>query len=143
MALEKREPLPVGRYWVDAFGDDAVDALTAWTARNAGNINVEQEQRSPGEAGPFTNPVPSMFLLWEVKKPTPWGLKFSWPTRAGADVKSQTDTVQRPEPEHIPTLEETAKHVMFTAAVFGIVAIGMVWAGRKMLSQAVGTRRHA
>lgn len=106
MALEHRNPLPVGRYWIDAIGASAIDSLDRWLAANNTTVHVVNSKFDPGEAGPFTNPLEQQWVLFEVTEPTRWTPTFSVPTIAPYDVATRDDTVQRPPPEQIPSLFE-------------------------------------
>lgn len=91
-AVERANPLPAGRYWVDVFQPDA-DAFGAWLSSNKATVRVVSTQHfDRNDAGP-----PRDWYLFEVTAPTPWqgpGL----PTRADASITSSADTVQRPDP---------------------------------------------
>ena len=97
MAVERANPLPRGRYWVNASGDAAIDQLDKWMADNNATVHPVKSEFDPGAPGPFTNPVPVQWVLFDVMEPTTWngpGL----PEIATVNVQSQADTVQRPEP---------------------------------------------
>jgi hypothetical protein len=92
-ALERRNPLPPGRYWVDV-PDPKAAAFEAWRSRNGASIIVEATERREGD-------VPVTWTLFRTTAPVPWegpGI----PTIATADVKSAEDTAQRPAPEPDP-----------------------------------------
>lgn len=93
-AIERRNPLPAGRYWVDVFDPD-IAAWTAWRTRNGQNVKVEETEHFEGD--------PSRdFIIFKVLAPVPWegpGL----PTIAEPSVQTSSDTGQRPAPEPDPT----------------------------------------
>lgn len=86
--LQRQNPLPPGRYWIDVFEKDAA-AFRAWLERSPG-VRVQTTQH-------FDESPARDWYLFDVTAPTSWegpGL----PTIATADVKSSEDTVQRPPP---------------------------------------------
>lgn len=131
MAQERRDPLPPGRYWITAMGDDAMAELDSWLVAHADKIHLEHSEYDPGEAGAFTNPMPHEFAVWTVVTPVPWassGFKaLGFPNTADADVQTEADTVQRPEPEHIPTLTETIENVVDEAKFGALVVLAILW----------------
>lgn len=82
MAIERRNPVPKGRYWVDII-DTPINpgarlAFVAWIAQNAGNVVVvKREQFGALETG-----VPRDWYLFDVKLPVKWELNkgFGLPT---------------------------------------------------------------
>lgn len=88
-AVERSNPLPPGRYWVDVFQTDS-PAFLAWRARNAQSVGIEVTQHFDSE--PWRD-----FVIFKVTSPVPWeGPGF--PTIAEPWVKSSSDTAQRPPP---------------------------------------------
>jgi hypothetical protein len=113
--VERRNPLPPGRYWVDVFQSKSA-AFNAWLARNKTAVKVESTESFPGD---LDNAYESRdWVLFRVLSPAPWegpGL----PTVADASVKTSDDTVQKPPPEKGP-LENLPK--LPSAAGMGAVA---------------------
>jgi hypothetical protein len=97
--LERRNPIPPGRYWIDALGDPAMDKLNNWLVAHRSTLRLLASEYEKGEAGPFSNPVPSEWALFEVVQPTPLDGLPSFPTVATPGVTSRGDTVQRPDVE--------------------------------------------
>lgn len=96
MALERRSPLPVGIYWIDAFGDNRA-RLAEWLSSHRSTVKVRKStayQEPPGD-----------WALFEVLAPTPWNTPSSlgYPTIAerGKETTPE-DTVKRPAPEDDP-----------------------------------------
>lgn len=127
-ALERTNPLPAGRYWVDVFQPDA-DAFGAWLSSNKATVHVvSTEHFERNASGP-----PRDWYLFQVMAPTPWqGPGF--PTIADATVTSSSDTATRPDPtpDTLSTAADAASD--FTAAArraasalptVGLVAIGL------------------
>lgn len=96
--LQKADPLPPGRYWIDVF-EDKLAVFQAWFLTTPGVVMENQEKFEPEGTYPART-----WYLFEVKKPAPWGLatKLGWPTIATADVRTSDDTVQKPDPSTIP-----------------------------------------
>lgn len=105
MALQRQNPLPVGRYWVDVTEKD-FSKFEEWLKTNTASLQVitteEKERRpvTPGETGPigYSQYWPATrWYLFDVKAPVNWeGPGF--PTIAGEGVTSSEDTVDRPPP---------------------------------------------
>lgn len=104
MAAERRNPLPVGRYWVDVFdlvstapatkGQNEQTAFRAWLRRNAATVKVERTQS-------FDTEPARDFYIFKVVASTPWeGPGF--PTIAPSGVQSSDDTVTKLPPEKDP-----------------------------------------
>jgi hypothetical protein len=86
VSLERRSPLPVGRYWVDVPSSKSAD-FEGYLQANAARIHVEGT-----EAGE------PLWFLFSVSEPVPWfAVNFGYPTIAAADVKSKADTAERPD----------------------------------------------
>lgn len=79
MAIERRNPLPAGRYWVDVPASK-LPAFQSWLTAHSGEVITRQTEESPETA----------WYLFDVKAPVPWeGPGF--PTIAG-DVQGKDDT---------------------------------------------------
>lgn len=95
--LEKRSPLPAGRYWVDVFGKN-IPAADAWFKAMSGlGVHVDATQVTPDED-------PNRTLNWYLFTYAPtggvlivWDKSLGYPTIAGANIKSQSDTIQAPD----------------------------------------------
>lgn len=103
MALQRQNPLPVGRYWVDVTEKD-FSKFEEWLKRNTSVhvVTVEETPRkqvSPGEAGPigYAEYWPATrWYLFDVKVPTAWeGPGF--PSIAKGET-TKDDTVDKPPP---------------------------------------------
>jgi hypothetical protein len=99
VTLERRSPVPVGRYWVDMFRTenfDQVQAMQEWLQANTGivrSISTEEDEESDPPRGWF---------LFEVTggpegKFLPEWVGIGFPTVAGPEVLSSDDTVQKPD----------------------------------------------
>lgn len=127
MALERRNPLPNGTYWVDmyepAVGGASITAFQSYLKENTGNLVVlKTVYHGPG-SDPFmefvrgsyflplglvaiANQLPDVgraraWILFQVKNPILWpAIKFGFPTVAIKEERTdEADTVSRPEPE--------------------------------------------
>lgn len=92
-AVQRTNPLPPGKYWVDVF-DPQEAAFQDWLRRNKANVAVTTtETYEP--VGDYPGRV---WRLFQVNAPVTWeGPGF--PTIAGPAVKSSSDTSDRPAPE--------------------------------------------
>jgi hypothetical protein len=101
MTLERKNPLPVGRYWVDVPSGD-LPAFQQWLAERPSQIHVDgtAERLSynwlNNLGGAFGANV--TWYVFKVLSPVPW-FGPGYPTIATADIVSIDDTVQRPPPE--------------------------------------------
>lgn len=97
-AMERANPLPPGKYWVDVFPPN-MDAFSAWTVKNAATVHVDASESFSGSTD--NDPPPRDWWLFTVSAPTTWeGPGF--PTIATPDIHSSSDTVQRPPPTPNP-----------------------------------------
>ena len=128
-AMERANPLPVGKYWVDVFTPQEA-AFQDWLRRNKANVIVTTTESydpidgSPGRA----------WRLFEVNSPVMWeGPGF--PTIAGPGVNSSTDTADRPAPEKDPfdkldfdklgdEIAKTGKTIMWVGVGLAVVVVG-------------------
>jgi len=116
-ALERRNPLPVGRYWIDIF-DDGKSAWDAWLATAniatdpttysgpSDRVQVIKEEYYPPFVGSDENEYPGRYwMLFKVVQPTPWTIanKVGWPNTAPTNINTSDDTVQKPDPNDART----------------------------------------
>lgn len=120
MTLERRNPLPEGRYWQDFFGPK-IEAATKYFQQHAGSSFVESTEGSDDEAGTW--------ILFKVLEPIPWpAVEFGFPTVAGPEIHHRGDTVQRPPREKDPLdqVDDAIKDAGGSAAVaVKTVALGV------------------
>jgi hypothetical protein len=93
-AMERRNPLPVGRYWVFAFGDKRT-LLETWFKQNSSSVHAGH-----AEGGDATGSEPAWsFYIFNVLSPTPWdAVTFGYPDIAASSVQSSQDTASAPSP---------------------------------------------
>ncbi len=99
MAVERRNPLPAGVYWIDVFGANR-EKFAAWTRANKVHVSKTES---------FDSTPPRDWLKFEVTTPVPWDAKtFGFPTiiEPGSTVNTSDDTVQKPPPETGPNLDD-------------------------------------
>lgn len=131
MAIERKDPIPIGKYWVDALDEIAIFYFDTWAIRNSGTVKViKREEHAPGYVwsplSPMLDPdVPAdaatsisrnkrNWYLFEVTAPTPrWQpvKNLSLPTivksptaPTAAPVTSSADTATRPPPVTASTM---------------------------------------
>lgn len=94
MALERRDPVPPGIYWLDV-PQARVGEFNAWAS--ARDVVVRRSVEKPNSDEPVLT-----WYLFEVLQPTPW-VNIGLPTIAeqGGETTYE-DTSQRPEPEPDP-----------------------------------------
>lgn len=112
MAIERRQPLPAGRYWIDVFGDKFY-IMEGWIKAAGDAVHVESQHLTPAtgfdsNSGPPLLPGPDglgnstpqvMWYLFTTSKPLYWvGQVLGFPTIATADIQSKADTATRPPP---------------------------------------------
>lgn len=135
MAIERRNPLPVGRYWVDVFEPDMA-GFREWLASHRGErIYVERSSLHEDQLGPggslFSEPQVREWVLFRVLHPVPWQGP-GYPTIATEGIDHSSDTVQRPPPPRTlgDRLEDAAGQtgrVISTALVtLGVVGVGLL-----------------
>lgn len=91
MALERKNPLPIGRYWVDV-PEANLPEFQAWLAERPTQIHVEATDQALADL---------TWYLFAVSSPVPW-FGPGTPTIAESWVHSREDTVQRPPAEIDP-----------------------------------------
>lgn len=115
MALERRDPIPPGIYWIDAIRrtprGDAEEAFRRWRADHADRVIV----RATEDHGEY------VWILFEVLADVPrWSgdTGLGLPSRAprGAATRRE-DTVQRPPPEKMPGLSDVVASAIVPAVL--------------------------
>lgn len=123
--LERRNPLPPGRYWTDVF-DKQLAAWNAWAIANvkSGKIKIVKAENftadplRSGEWLPsFLRPdnagtIPArLWVLFDVLEPATWNAQQMgfYPTIATPNVKTSADTAQNPPgPSPLEEIEDAA-----------------------------------
>lgn len=140
-ALERRSPLPPGRYWQDIFEKQARD-WSAWVLPNidAGTVKILKDEHfkadplrdgswlpdvlAPGSPGKIAE---RSWFLFEVLKPVDWpATKLGFPTIAHPEVKSSADTALNPPgPTPLDEIGEGLKDVLVPVATLGGLYLGI------------------
>lgn len=95
MAIERRRPLPIGRYWVDVFEKDRAN-WEAWRNSFVGSDWASIEHSESFEAN--DGGEAREFIIFRTTKPLVWPddvMRFGVNV-AGPDIQSSADTVQKP-----------------------------------------------
>lgn len=124
MALERRNPLPTGHYWIDVFGPK-VTAMLEWLGTHRGKVVVLKTTTIPAGNGY----VEGQWLLFRVDEPVPWdAVALGYPTIASATTQKE-DTVQRPDPEPLfPSLSPSVP--LWAIGGFAALLAAMLWRRR-------------
>lgn len=96
MTIERKRPLPIGRYWADIF-DRERPAFEAWLNVNASRAKVVASEFKEGAGGAPNHD----WVLFETTAETLWPddvLGFA-PNRAEPGTNTSDDTAQKPPPE--------------------------------------------
>jgi hypothetical protein len=91
MKLERRNPIPPGRYWIDVIGKENIDDFGAWIIEMQGAVRLVTSTEDT-ESEP-----PQLWALFEVpegRSPFLDQQKFGFPTTAPEGVKNKEDTEQ-------------------------------------------------
>lgn len=120
MSIERRNPLPAGRYWIDTFGDNR-PAFADWSKSSGVKVVTTQS---------FDSDPPRDWFLFTVASPLPFdAVKFGFPTIAPPEVKSAEDTVQKPDlPKNaLDDLDNTLSQIGKVAKLgLGILGLGLL-----------------
>lgn len=122
MALQKQDPLPPGRYWIDVFGDEHRVLFEAWVTLH--DVHVETSEERAGD----DNTPRSWFFLFTTTTEVPWRMApvLGWPTIADPGVQSSDDTSTAPEAKQ--AVQDEAWSSFATAGLGGIgIALLLLW----------------
>lgn len=118
-AVQRANPLPPGRYWVDVFENDSPD-FSSWLAANRSTVSIVSTQHFDANAG---GPARD-WVLFTTSAPTPWNGP-GFPTIADASVTSSSDTAVRPPPApDITTLDPLEAVTTLPAMKIGLALAG-------------------
>jgi hypothetical protein len=93
VSIERRNPLPVARYWID-LRPGTLDTFRAWVAANPTRIAAERFEAVETASNGVT------WALFRVLQPTRFDSRtFGFPTVATPDIEHAADTAQRPPPQ--------------------------------------------
>ncbi len=134
-ALERRNPLPPGRYWQDIFLRQAKDWNAWFPAPLAdGTLVVEKVERftpDPWADGSWLPGGPTgdlnvigdrTWVLFRITRPVAWpATKLGFPTIADQSVQASADTIQNPP---VPTPVEEIRDALLDNVVKPALYIG-------------------
>lgn len=103
MAIERRNPLPPGRYWVDIFDTDEPFGggplgFNIWLMQNSSSVTLLKREQTSSR---LATGVAGWWYLFDVTRPVIWprNKRFGLPTIVSpAATPTAQDTVQRPPP---------------------------------------------
>lgn len=121
-ALMRTNPLPVGRYWLDVFGDNR-DKMASWVTSGGSSVQVQDtESFDENSGGPARD-----FYIFKVLAPLAWdAVTFGYPTVADSSVNSSDDTVQKPAVESTQDILQAAGDTVTKIAFWGAIIVGGV-----------------
>jgi hypothetical protein len=152
MAVERRDPVPIGRYWI-FLKTDELDAWQTWVHDNAGKVFVvsSETQITIPDGGILwaTRPDASIikdaqgeWILFDVRQPVKW-IGFGFPTIVtDPNVRSSSDVMTAPAPEtggDVVSVLESVKSLV-TLGVFAFVGIQLFKALQSKRSSRVTAR---
>jgi len=115
MKLERRNPIPPGRYWIDVVGKENIADFGAWILEMQGAVRLVTSQEET-EADP-----PTLWALFEVpegRSPFIDQQKFGFPTTAPEGVSSREDTEVGPEDD-----DDAASDIGKAVKVLSVVGV--------------------
>lgn len=147
-ALEKRDPLPRGRYWV-YLDDSELEHWQQWVSGSGGAVKtiVTEEQRTVARFLPIIflirpdwtliESVAGYWVLFDVLEPVKW-VGFGYPTTVvDPAVRSSTDIATAPVIE----TDDDNPILAFLRKIEGIVLVGVgVYVGVQVLGLTKGAR---
>lgn len=144
-AIERRDPLPAGRYWV-YIDDEEVDAWQDWVSKSDGKVKtlIMEPQKEVARwlpavfatrpelfilqsiTGPIIQSVAGYWVLFDVLTPVIW-IGFGYPTTViDPTIRSATDVASTPPPD--PDPYSGLRNLVFTAGLFWLASS---WLSRK------------
>jgi hypothetical protein len=120
--VERRNPIPAGRYWVDCIGNPAITEFDIWR-RSHQTVVVEETE------GDTTAPMPTQFVIFHLTAPTQRWEQMSggvgMPTIAPPEVKSKADAFK------VPTVAPFSLDFLNDSSTLLLVAVGLFLLLRK------------
>lgn len=119
MGLERRNPLPTGRYWMHLHQEQGGRSFDAWRQRVGARLINSAFDADTGWT----------WYLFQTTAPAEWNAaEWGWPNTAGPEVRTEADVVQRPPPEPgvLESLESAANKTqsrIWYAAAFAVVGV--------------------
>lgn len=138
MTIERRRPLPVGRYWADIFPQNR-PAFEAWRNVNATRARLEATEFKEGSGGAPDHD----WVLFSTSAETLWPddvLGFA-PNRADSSVATSDDTAQKPPPEPSFADQASAAVAKMQSVVYMTLG-GLAVLGLAVLALGARKKRH-
>jgi hypothetical protein len=137
MAMQRKNPVPPGRYWVDQFNtvgpydsatpQNGIDRFERWINQNKDKVRLVRREKFNS----LFNGKERAWYLFDVVAPVVWEKGWGFPTivQAGAtpsapmSVQTSEDTVQKPADEGAlqPFVE------LFSDVKTVVVVVGLLW----------------
>lgn len=137
--MERRDPVPAGRYWVYIDDTEALRWI-AWERASQGAIVtlVREPQRQQFSAWLPVGTVAGYWILFDVLRPHPW-IGIGYPTTVvDASVRSSTDVITAPPPEEWNPFGELLGQAKWLVLVAGAI---LVASQARSLAQTFGPAR--
>lgn len=113
MAIERSNPIPVGRYWVDATSPVAVQQFANWAQAHAASVKIEKVDDEDSPISVWSTRK-TAFCIFRVTSPTlRWGILtggLGLPNIAGSKVQRRTD-IEPPPAEPKTPLDDMADSI--------------------------------
>jgi hypothetical protein len=125
MAMERRNPLPAGRYWIQLPPKDA-PSFDAWRAANKGKVHSRATSTTAADGWTWYLFDTTAPLMWDAAA---WG----FPTVADASVRSETDVLSLPDPQPgwVDSLDSAIEGVgRSTLITVGVIAVAAIVLGK-------------
>jgi hypothetical protein len=125
MAIERRNPLPTGQYWVDVFelGKDS-SPFEDWLSKHADSIHVDKREAFLSEG--------RVWYMFTVLSPTDWEGP-GYPTISKGETSPEETAQEPPPPPTVGEQLESAGEGLKTGLTVAGIALGglLLW---KLLS---------
>ena len=122
MALERRDPIPLGTYWIDVVKDHS--GFLAWLKKNANTVKVLKHRDDEKDF--------RWWFLFEVLSPTkrwPLSVRIGAPTIAPQGAKTtKAKTAQRPKAKGVADYWGDKLPEIATTPMGMIAILGLIWA---------------
>lgn len=133
MAIERRNPLPKGRYWVDIIDRTGeVLAFEIWLMKNADKLKLlKREDKGTTTFSTDYSGVRYSFFLFDVLDPVEWprGKGWGFPSIAQSEfqptapkIEKSEDTGSRPK---VPGPFETLTEALSDAKTLALIALAI------------------
>lgn len=123
MTIERRNPLPKGRYWVDVpLGKS--EAFDRWLQQNATAVAIESRETLPTS----NISMSVVHYIFACSQPVTWPTDrgFGLPSNATDAVQTHEDTVTRPPKP--PSVTEQLESAFADVKTIALVAfLGYLW----------------